>query len=57
MNPPRPSTQAFAARVVKAVSSDRQNAKRAEEQRPVATIPTRAPGKAHVTCEKHSDKQ
>jgi len=56
MNPTRPRTQAFTAGVVKPVSSDGQNSERAKEQRPVATIPTRAPGKSHVTGEKHSDK-
>ena len=56
MNPARPPTQAFAAGVVKSVSSDGQNTENAEEQRPVAPIPTRAPSEAHVTGEKHSDK-
>src|SRR4030095_16719281 len=56
MNPARPGTQAFTPSVVKSVSGDRQNAEGSKEQRPVATIPTRAPGEAHVTSEKHSDK-
>ncbi len=56
MNPARPRTQAFTAGVVKPVSSDGQNTEAAKEQRPVATIPTRAPSEAHVTGEKHSDK-
>jgi hypothetical protein len=56
MNPARPRAQAFSAGVVKSVSSNGQKAKRTEEQGPVATVPTRVPGKAHVTREKHSDK-
>ena len=56
MNPARPRTQAFTAGVVKSVSSDGQNTEAPKEQRPVATIPARAPSQAHVTREKHSDK-
>ena len=56
MDPARPRTQAFTARVVESVSSDGQNTERAKEQRPVATIPTRTPSEAHVTGEKHADK-
>jgi hypothetical protein len=56
MNPARPRTQAFTASVVKSVPSDGQNTEAAKEQRPVATIPMRAPSEAHVTGEKHSDK-
>ena len=56
MNPARPRTQAFTAGVVKSVSSDGQDTEAAKEQRPVATIPTRAPSEAHVTGEKRSDK-
>ena len=55
MNPARPRTQVLTAGVVKSISSDGQNAESAKEQRPVATIPTCAPGEAHVTGEKHSD--
>lgn len=56
MDPARPRTQPFIARVVKAVPSNRQNTERSEEQRPIATITMGAPGEAHVTGEKHSDK-
>ena len=56
MNPASPLTQAFAAGVVKSVSSDRQNTERAKEQRAVATVPARAPSEAHVTGKKHSYK-
>jgi len=56
MNPARPRTQAFTAGVVKSVSGDGQNTEAAKEQRPVATIPTRAPSEAHMTGEEHSDK-
>lgn len=56
MNPARPRTQALTAGVVKSVSRDGQNAERAKEQRPVATIPTRAPSEAHMTSEKHPHK-
>lgn len=56
MNPTRPLTQAFTASVVKSVSSGSQNTERAKEQRPVATVPTRAPSEAHVTGEKRPNK-
>ena len=56
MNPARPRTQAFTAGVVKSVSSDGQNTERTKEQRPVATVPTRAPSKAHVTGKEHPNQ-
>src|SRR5215468_11724046 len=56
MDPARPRAQPFSAGIIKSVSSDGQNAERSKKQRSVATIPTRAPGKTHVTGEKHSEK-
>jgi hypothetical protein len=55
MNPTRPRTQSFAARVIKAVASDGQNGKRTQKNGSVCSIAARAPRESNMRVQEHPD--
>jgi len=56
MNPTRPRTQSFAARVIKAVAGDGQNSECTQKHRAVCAVTGRAPCESHMTIQQHADQ-
>jgi len=56
MNPARPRTQPFAARVIKAIASDGQNRERTQKNRSVCSIAECPPRESHMRVQEHADK-